>query len=260
VRMNDKRSGVPLLCDLVLDLFEREPHLLDSEGVFRLSGNGLELDYYIDLFNAGKPMQLTNVNLAASLLKRYLINLPEPLISEDLYNKLSEALSPPKDPVPLSAMREPEEALVNRLKAALNGISKMNVKNLLAYVMYVCGLVLDHTDKNKMQEEALAIVFAPCLTRHEPEIKNGIPNIDKEKAVVMALINHRVSLFQDRINSYKYARRKAHETFRRTKTQRIISLQKMVCRSQSSSFVGSETETSTETGTDSATDEVSDIV
>eukprot|EP01124_Arcella_intermedia_P034086 TRINITY_DN8380_c0_g1_i3.p1 TRINITY_DN8380_c0_g1~~TRINITY_DN8380_c0_g1_i3.p1 ORF type:complete len:445 (-),score=90.65 TRINITY_DN8380_c0_g1_i3:1654-2988(-) len=61
---------------------------LDVEGIFRLSGNIQLVTYYKDLFDVGELPTLDDLrdpHTAASLLKQYLRELPEPILTFDIY-------------------------------------------------------------------------------------------------------------------------------------------------------------------------------
>ena len=70
-------------------------HCLDQEGLFRLSGNQNEVDVErrkIDAWGGGGGEEDypigTDPHVMASLLKKYLRELPEPLLTYDLFDGL----------------------------------------------------------------------------------------------------------------------------------------------------------------------------
>jgi hypothetical protein len=66
------------------------------EGIFRIPGNGTKVKTYKNAFERGDEPELhicRDVHLVATLLKSYLNELPEPLLTYKLYPKFIETAS-----------------------------------------------------------------------------------------------------------------------------------------------------------------------
>ena len=72
---------------------------LEVEGIIRLSGRLSQIEYFKDLYNQGLPVDLKSCpdpHTIAGLLKLYLRELPEPLLTFDLYDKIIATFSQSK--------------------------------------------------------------------------------------------------------------------------------------------------------------------
>ncbi len=60
---------------------------LDKEGIFRVCGDTLEIEYYKQQFDSGEDVVFkegTDVHVITNLLKLYLREMPEPLLTYEL--------------------------------------------------------------------------------------------------------------------------------------------------------------------------------
>lgn len=69
--------------------------VIDTEGIFRRSGNKTRINELKDVINTGKEVQLCDENThdVSSLLKTFLRELQEPLLTFELYDEIIEFLS-----------------------------------------------------------------------------------------------------------------------------------------------------------------------
>lgn len=69
--------------------------VIDTEGIFRRSGNKLRINELKEIINVGKEVQLCeeDTHVVASLLKTFLRELQEPLLTFELYDEIVEFLS-----------------------------------------------------------------------------------------------------------------------------------------------------------------------
>lgn len=124
-----------------------------TEGLFRRSVAVTEVKQLQDKINAGEPVdfvKLNNVHLAAVLLKTFLRELPEPVMTFRLYPDL---------------LKIDEVAPDKRTMAAKKLVHELPEENyaLLSYVVKFLTQVMIKSDVNKMNANNLAIVFGPNL-------------------------------------------------------------------------------------------------
>eukprot|EP00004_Rigifila_ramosa_P006359 TRINITY_DN1707_c0_g1_i1.p1 TRINITY_DN1707_c0_g1~~TRINITY_DN1707_c0_g1_i1.p1 ORF type:complete len:604 (-),score=136.76 TRINITY_DN1707_c0_g1_i1:66-1877(-) len=170
VRKNSKIFGVSLF-----ELTQREncsvPRILSdcidfvmaygtqSEGIFRLSGDAQEVSKLKALFNVGEPVILKDrdPNVVAGVLKLWLRELPDPLLTYDLYEHWIET-DTIKD-------RERRQARVRELLEALPVVHRDCLYSLLDF----CAKLSKYQSYTKMGTSNLAIVMGPNILRAPSE-------------------------------------------------------------------------------------------
>lgn len=160
---------------------------METHGIFRESGNVSIIKQIVDDYDFGKQPNFAELEVRelSGVIKYYLRNLPEPLLTFDLYdqflNVLRSASTPDRDAVLYKALirslPQGDRFLLQQILTMLNDITKKS-------------------DINKMSSSNLAIVFGPSLLR--PQSTNAaselfdMPDVSK---VVDFLIKHYVKLF-----------------------------------------------------------------
>ncbi|ALC43454.1 RhoGAP68F, partial [Drosophila busckii] len=125
--------------------------VIDTEGIFRRSGNHAEIMALKDRVNRGEDVDLSNVNVhvVAGLLKSFLRDLAEPLLTFELYDDITKFLDWPK-----------EERNRNVTQLIREKLPEENYE-LFKYIVDFLVRVVDCADLNKMTSSNLAIVFGP---------------------------------------------------------------------------------------------------
>jgi len=151
---NRDQSPVPLVvyqCIQAVDLFG-----LDHEGIYRISGNAHQVQelktqfdqnaFSVDFRNPESFYH--DVNNPANLLKLFLRELPDPLLTSEHYSALLDAARIPDD-------------LVRRdsLHAIINALPDPNYATLRALVLHL-HRVDERQEINRMTPTNLAVVFA----------------------------------------------------------------------------------------------------
>jgi hypothetical protein len=147
-------SPVPLVvyqCIQAVELFG-----LDHEGIYRISGNTTQVQELKALFNndaarvdfRNPETFYHDVNNPANLLKQFLRELPDPLLTVHHYKDLIEAARIQDDLVRRDSMH-----------AIINALPDPNYATLRAVVLHL-HRVDEHSDKNRMTPMNLAVVFA----------------------------------------------------------------------------------------------------
>ncbi|XP_032814156.2 rho GTPase-activating protein 8-like isoform X2 [Petromyzon marinus] len=128
-------------------------HGLQTEGIFRRSASTQALRETQERYNRGQPVDfqaLGDVHLAAVILKTFLRELPEPLLTFSLFPYIVSVQGLEKDA---------------RGAAVVEMVKKLPEENraVLHHLLDFLKLVEQHSGVNKMSGENLAIVFGPNL-------------------------------------------------------------------------------------------------
>ncbi|XP_048578546.1 rho GTPase-activating protein 8-like [Nematostella vectensis] len=127
---------------------------LDVEGIFRRSANSQMVKQVTVMFNQGTPVDYTelgDVHCAAAIIKKFLRELPEPLLTYELCDVINEIV----------ALGDRDKKLMETWSALHNRLPAENFA-LLKFIMEFLQEVQQHP-ANKMTASNLAIVFGPNL-------------------------------------------------------------------------------------------------
>jgi len=165
---------------------------LDFEGIFRKSGSLNMINDYKGRFERGEAVdfaELLDPHVAAGLLKMYIRDYPEPLLTFELYDCFLAAVA-----IPDVATKVPK---VRQVLAMLPPANLMVVKFLVSFLCRVSA----KSEHNMMTPSNLAIVFAPNLLRppYEGDKGLGIMMEDTPYAneLLQLFINHYDELFKE---------------------------------------------------------------
>ncbi|KAM3850769.1 rho GTPase-activating protein 1 [Diretmus argenteus] len=128
-------------------------HGLEIEGIFRRSANVTLVKEVQLRYNSGETVSFTemeDVHLAAVILKTFLRELPEPLLTFALYN----------DIVNFSSVSSSSQATA--MKTLLESLPEENYASL-RYLIQFLAQVSSNSEVNKMSNSNLAVVFGPNL-------------------------------------------------------------------------------------------------
>ncbi|XP_041064980.1 rho GTPase-activating protein 19 isoform X2 [Carcharodon carcharias] len=163
--------GAPLTEEGIAQVYQLIEYLyknLHVEGLFRIPGNSIRLQSLKDALNSGVDVDLDSgefhPNDVATLLKVFLGELPEPLLSHRHYNA--------------------------HLKIAAN-------RNLLKLLLDLLYQTAKHQDRNKMTAYNLALMFAPHILWPRNMMAADLQgNIAKLNNGTAFLIKHSQKLFR----------------------------------------------------------------
>ncbi|KAI8081185.1 Rho GTPase activation protein [Thamnidium elegans] len=154
-------SGLSIPGVLARIFHELEDKGLDIEGIFRKSGSNAALNQLQAQFEETTnpflikfPFTVSSHTLAG-LFKRYLQQLPEPVIPRQYQSTFLDIFD---------EERSTKETLKRRLKEACKSLPHEHL-HLLQFLMEVADMVQQKQDANQMSIEALAIIFAPTCVR-----------------------------------------------------------------------------------------------
>jgi len=154
----DVKAKVPLFLKLGIEYLV---NYIDEEGLFRMSADSEALarlkDFLDDQFVPGgkikwNSLMINSPHLVTNLLKTYLRELPEPLLTYELSGEFCEALGPGST----DAQR------IQKIKTTLGKLPEEN-KNLLYSIMCFLHLVKTNAEINMMDSGNLARVMGPNL-------------------------------------------------------------------------------------------------
>lgn len=181
--------GIPIVVRACVEFLRTTS--LDLEGLFRVSGNMLDCKKVANLFRMGdvtpKDFMDIDPHAVAGVLKKFLRELPEPLLSYDLFDSLIEA-----------SKIDDTESYINHTKALINTLPEER-KATLEYLFHFIAEVSEHSEVNKMAPSNLAIVFGPTLMRSRAEVDGTFDPLSFNPAavntVIERMIHHHDKLF-----------------------------------------------------------------
>ena len=150
----------------------------DIEGIFRLSGSAKRIKELQTIFDSpekyGKGLDWTGytVHDAANILRRYLNQLPEPIVPLDFYERfrapLRKAQAPagPESEMQLRDMSVAEHgAAVVAYQKLITELPPLN-RQLLLYLLDLLAVFASKSDLNRMTAANLAAIFQPGIISH----------------------------------------------------------------------------------------------
>ncbi|XP_013128807.1 unconventional myosin-IXb isoform X3 [Oreochromis niloticus] len=152
--LTSKANPVPIVMETLL--MHVELHGLYTEGIYRKSGSACRAkELHQVLQKDPETVCLDNypIHTISGLIKRWLRELPDPLMTFSLYHDF------------LHAVELPEEE--EKIKAVYQKIEELPPANFstLERLIFHLVRVAKEEEHNKMSPSALAIVFAPCILR-----------------------------------------------------------------------------------------------
>ncbi|CAL8075353.1 unnamed protein product [Calicophoron daubneyi] len=182
IKMNNGGRTIPIVLEDTVDYLREFG--LDTEGIFRRSVSVKRIRDLQEAYNRGEQVDLREYDdphLAASLLKCFLRELSEPLLTFELYDDV------------LSTGNLHGREKVSAIKELI--LTKLPDDNyeILNYLGRFLTEVTEHSAQNKMTATNLAVVFGPSLiwSRHHASL--GVMGVIN--AFTQLLITHYESIF-----------------------------------------------------------------
>ncbi|KAG7467835.1 rho GTPase-activating 19-like isoform X1 [Solea senegalensis] len=206
--------GTPLTESCLAQIYQLIEYLsknLHVEGLFRVPGNSVRLQALRELLNSGVDVDLESgdfhPNDVATLLKTFLGELPEPLLTHRHFNahlKISDLTlfdeQGNKTAIPN------KERQIEALQLLLLLLPQAN-RSLLKLLLDLLYHTAKQQDKNKMSAFNLALMFAPHVLwpRHMTagDLKDNLKKLNNSMAF---LIKHSQKLFRAPVYLREYAR------------------------------------------------------
>jgi WD40 repeat protein len=128
---------------------------IDVEGIFRISGNKETIMSYYDRLNKGEEIDFikekANPNDVASLFKQFLRELPDPVLSSELYDKWIEVHNITE-----------KATQIESIKKLIHQIPSVN-ESLLSFIISLMGKIAKNSFLNKMDSSNLSKTIGPNL-------------------------------------------------------------------------------------------------
>ncbi|KAH0620747.1 hypothetical protein JD844_021477 [Phrynosoma platyrhinos] len=163
-----------------------QEHALTTQGIFRRSANTQTVREVQQKYNMGLPvdfLQYEDVHLPAVILKTFLRDLPEPLLTFGLYSDVVNFYS------------VEEEKRVDVVRKTLQTLPEENYQ-VLCVLMTFLGQVSANSDINKMTNANLAVVFGPNLLWAK-DAAITLKAINPINTFTKFLLDHERELFQN---------------------------------------------------------------
>lgn len=147
------------------------------EGIFRLSGSEKRIKELKHIFDSpdryGKGLVWDGytVHDAANVLRRYLNDLPEPVVPLDMYEKFRDPLrGATKQAVgdaegPQFVDNFDEKAAIDKYQKLITELPPLN-RQLLLYILDLLAVFAAKSDENRMNSQNLAAIFQPGMLSH----------------------------------------------------------------------------------------------
>ncbi|RXN13411.1 unconventional myosin-IXa-like isoform X3 [Labeo rohita] len=153
-RLTSDERAVPLVVEKLINYIEM--HGLYTEGIYRKSGSTnkiKELKQGLDTDANSVNLDDYNIHVIASVLKQWLRDLPNPLMTFELYEEFLRAMG-------LQDKRE----VVQGVYSVIDQLSRTHLSTLERLIFHLVRISFQE-ETNRMSANALAIVFAPCILR-----------------------------------------------------------------------------------------------
>uniref|UniRef100_A0A8C2C379 Myosin IXAa n=1 Tax=Cyprinus carpio TaxID=7962 RepID=A0A8C2C379_CYPCA len=215
---NDERA-VPLVVEKLINYIEM--HGLYTEGIYRKSGSTnkiKELKQGLDTDVNSVNLDDYNINVIASVFKQWLRDLPNPLMTFELYEEFLRVMG----------LQDKKEA-IRGVYSVIDQLSRTHLNTLERLIFHLVRIALQE-ETNRMSANALAIVFAPCILRcpDTTDPLRSVQDIGKTTACVELIICEQMNKYKARlkdISTLEFAENKAKSrlTFIRRSMVRVKS-------------------------------------
>lgn len=172
---------------------------LQCEGIFRLAGSYGIIEEIIEAYNNGNRVDFDSYDdphTVAAVLKRFFKQLPEPVITYDVYKPLLKLWSTNIEKS--LTVDEHSEQTTNPnddLRFVIEQMEPIN-KEVIRLVLSMLYLTAQCVDSNKMTADNLAIVWGPNLLKGENESPlEALQNAKMVNAIVAHMIDNFHELF-----------------------------------------------------------------
>uniref|UniRef100_A0AAZ3PF82 Myosin IXA n=1 Tax=Oncorhynchus tshawytscha TaxID=74940 RepID=A0AAZ3PF82_ONCTS len=202
-RLTNEERTVPLVVEKLINYIEM--HGLYTEGIYRKSGSTnkiKELKQGLDTDVNNMNLDDYNIHVIASVFKQWLRDLPNPLMTFELYEEFLRAM----------CLQDKKE-VIRGVYSIIDQLSRTHL-NTLERLFFHLVRIAGQEDTNRMSANAIAIVFAPCILRCPDTIDplQSVQDIGKTTACVELIIGEQMNKYCARlkdINSLEFAENKA---------------------------------------------------
>ncbi|XP_038602338.1 unconventional myosin-IXa isoform X3 [Tachyglossus aculeatus] len=202
-RLTNEERTVPIVVEKLTNYIEM--HGLYTEGIYRKSGSTnkiKELRHGLDTDIDNVNLDDYNIHVIASVFKQWLRDLPNPLMTFELYEEFLRAMG----------LQERKE-IIQGVYSVIDQLSRTHLNTLERLVFHLVRIALQE-ETNRMSANALAIVFAPCILRCPDTIDplKSVQDISKTTTCVELIVTEQMNKYRARlkdIDSLEFAENKA---------------------------------------------------
>lgn len=209
--MEENMVKIPVKIEQLITKIEM--HGLYTEGLYRKSGVSSkikELKMKMAESTDEIDYELYNVHVLANVLKSFLREMPEPLLSFDRYDDFLRA----------SELSE----TADRVSTMMSLIKKLPTSHhaLLERLIFHLALVAQREQFNRMSASSLAIVFAPCVVRTNRIVpaQDSLNDIGRQTKCIETLITQKMFNVRNTLNDIDTLDTAAHTATTRLSTLR----------------------------------------
>ncbi|XP_068599993.1 unconventional myosin-IXb [Brachionichthys hirsutus] len=189
-RLVSDKNPVPMVLEMMLEHVEM--HGLYAEGIYRKSGSANRMkELHQRLETDSQPVCLEDypIHTVAGLVKQWLRELPDPLMTFMHYNDFLHAVELPEKQEQLHAVYKVLEELPS---ANFNTLER-----LIFHLVRVCKVEAH----NRMSPNSLAIVFAPCVLRcpDSADPLLSMKDVAKTTTCVEMIINEQTRRYNEKM-------------------------------------------------------------
>ncbi|NXJ02044.1 MYO9B protein, partial [Psophia crepitans] len=204
--LTSERNSVPVVMEKLLEYVEM--HGLYTEGIYRKSGSANRMKELKQLLQADpNSVRLENypIHTITGILKQWLRELPDPLMTSAQYNDFLRAVELPEKQEQLCA-----------IYSVLEQLPQANHNTLERLIFHLVKVALIE-DVNRMSPNALAIVFAPCLLRcpDTSDPLTSMKDVSKTTMCVEMLIKEQIRKYKIKMNEINQLEAAESIAFRR---------------------------------------------
>ncbi|XP_048504870.1 uncharacterized protein LOC105687120 isoform X4 [Athalia rosae] len=183
---------VPLIVEMCTKIVEGRG--LEVIGIYRVPGNTAAISQLTESVNKGvdninlQDPRWSDVNVISSLLKSFFRQLPDSLLTAELYPMFIDA----------DKIEDPRRRMAT-IRKLLRELPEHHFETL-KYLLFHLKKVVDHSEVNKMEAKNLAIVFGPTLVRASGSRDNMVTmvtDMSHQCRIVESLLNNVDWFFSD---------------------------------------------------------------
>ncbi|KAJ8011507.1 hypothetical protein DPEC_G00058940 [Dallia pectoralis] len=181
---------IPLVVQILLEHVEMNG--LYTEGIYRKSGSvchARELHQLLETNPEIATLENYSIHTVTGLVKRWLRDLPDPLMTYNLYNDFLQAAELPSQSERLRVIYQKIEELPS---ANFNTLERL---------LFHLVRVAKEEEHNRMSANSLAIVFAPCILRSSDTTDPflGMKDVSKTTICVEILIKEQFRRYTEKM-------------------------------------------------------------
>uniref|UniRef100_A0A6B2L232 Rho-GAP domain-containing protein n=1 Tax=Arcella intermedia TaxID=1963864 RepID=A0A6B2L232_9EUKA len=186
-KRKDTVDGIPKILRQLTECIRSDRCI--KEGLFRLSGNQTQIHQLKDKYDQGvyEDLKAVDCHVVTNILKLFLRELPEPLVTFSLYLPLLDIASSMNSDHDI-------QPKIAELRYLLHTLPSSHFKVL----HYLCSFLSDISKRaeiTKMGAINLAIVFASNVMRPEQESEGNSFALERLQTLMRTFINHVSELF-----------------------------------------------------------------